>query len=165
MPAAEAGGEEVTRRLATLMALAFVALLATLAAQEPILITPADTTISSPGLKVYTTFLGIPCGDAFPMPGCLPPEMQGWLVQIEGGTMERFEVSFTWRDEKGVEHTEAKNVPRAAPYQGKPSFTAIPFPVGRAKNAPWFPVGTEKVRTVVAEYTPKPPSVVEHGRP
>lgn len=131
----------------------------------PIAITPGPTTLAAPGLKVYTTFLGLPCGDAFPMPGCLPPERQGWLVQIEGGTMERFEVSFTWRDSEGIEHTETRNVPRAAPFQGKPSFTAVPFAVGRAKSAPWFPVGTEKIRTVVAEYTPKPPTVVEHEQP
>lgn len=154
MPAAEgrqqAGGEEVTRRFATLIALAFVALLATVAAQEPIVITPGPTTLAAPGLKVYTTFLGLPCGDAFPMPGCLPPEMQGWLVQIEGGDQPYFDVTLVYEDAEGRRHVHTQErVPRAEPFQGKPSFTAVPFRTGRAKSPPWFPTGTTVIRTEV----------------
>lgn len=144
--------------------LACIAFGGALHGQDPIVITPGQTIISSPGLKVYATPIGMPCGDAFPMPGCLPPEQQGWLVQIEGGDQQFFDVAFTWLDAEGKEHTaEAVRVPRAAPYQGKPSFTVIPFRVGRAKNA-FFPAGTVAVRTVVAHYTPKVAASVEHER-
>lgn len=129
-----------------------------------IVITPGQTTISNPGLKVYATPLGPPCGDALPMPGCLPPEDQGWLVQIEGGDEQYFDVAFTWLDVDGKEHTkEEARIPRQPPFQGKPSFTAIPFRVGRAKNA-FFPVGTVAVRTVVTHYTPKVAASVEYER-
>lgn len=127
-----------------------------------IIITPGTTTIASPGLKVYTTPLGIPCGEAFPMPGCLPAEMQGWLVQIEGGDEQFFDVAFTYLDTEGKEHTvEEARIPRQPSFQGKPSFTVAAFRVGRAKNA-FFPVGTTAVRTVVAHYTPKVAASVEH---
>jgi len=199
--AAETGGEEVTRRLSTIVGLAFVALLATLAAQEtttirtgsggqwsgeltcwgsatgggcgkwdqtlkcngvivnggctidgrtatPIVITVGPTTLAAPGLKVYTTYLGLPCGPAFPMPGCLPPEMQGWLVQIEGGTDPHFDVTLVYTDATGRRHAHTQEcVPRGAPHQGKPPFTAVPFITGRAKMPPWFPEGSTVVRT------------------
>lgn len=132
-----------------LIVLAFASL-AALPAQEPIVITPGPTTLAAPGLKVYTTFLGLPCGDAFPMPGCLPPQMQGWLVQIEGGDKPFFDVTLVYLDSEGRRHTHTiERVPRGESFQGKPPFTAVPFPVGRAKSPPWFPEGTTVIRTEV----------------
>lgn len=119
--------------------------------QDPIIIAPGPTTLSVPGLKVYTTFLGLPCGDAFPMPGCLPPQMQGWLVQVEGGSeYAAFDVTLIYTDTDGRRHLHTQEcVPRSEPYQGKPPFTAVPFAVGRAKSPPWFPAGTTVTRTEV----------------
>lgn len=152
--------EEIGLLLAAIIILGNIAI--ALYGQEPIVITPGQTIISSPGLKVYATPIGIPCGDAFPMMGCLPPDQQGWLVQIEGGDQQYFDVAFTWLDIDGKEHTEEQaRIPRQPSFQGKPSFTAVPFRVGRAKNA-FFPVGTVAVRTVVAHYTPKVAVSVEH---
>lgn len=117
----------------------------------PVTITVGPTTLAAPGLKVYTTFLGLPCGDAFPMPGCLPPAMQGWLVQIEGGSDYQYlDVTLVYTDADGSRHLHTQEcIPRAESFQGKPPFTAVPFAVGRAKSPPWFPTGTTVVRTEV----------------
>lgn len=140
--------EEIGLLLAAIIILGNIAI--ALYGQEPIVITPGQTIISSPGLKVYTTYAGIPCGDAFPMVGCLPPEMQGWLVQIEGGDKLYFDVTLVYLDAEGRRHTHTQErVPRAEPYQGKPSFTAVPFRTGRAKMPPWFPEGSTIIRTEV----------------
>lgn len=113
-----------------------------------ITITPGPTTLAAAGLKVHTTYLGLPCGPAFPMPGCLPPEMQGWLVQIEGGDAPHFDVTLIYADADGRRHAHTQEcVPRSESYQGKPPFTAVPFRTGRAKMPPWFPEGTTIIRT------------------
>ena len=113
-------------------------------------ITPGPTTLAAPGLKVYTTYTGIPCGPEFPMVGCLPAEMQGWLVQIEGGDKPYFDVTLVYEDAEGRRHTHTQErVPRAEPVHGRPSFTAVPFRTGRAKMPPWFPEGSTVIRTEV----------------
>ncbi len=121
-----------------------------MAAQEPITITPGLTTIAAPGLKIYTVPLGIPCGPEFPVPGCLPAAMQGWMVQIEGGDRPFFNVTLTYRDAEGRRHTHTQHdVPRVTPDPSKPSWTVVPFYIGRAASPPMFPTGTVPVRTEV----------------
>lgn len=133
-----------------LMAIALGALVGLAMAQEPITITPGLTTIAEPGLRVYTVPLGIPCGPEFPVPGCLPAAMQGWLVQIEGGDKPAYTVTLVYRDAEGRLHTHTQHgVPRITPDPSKPSWTVVPFRVGRAASPPTFPVGTVPVRTEV----------------